>query len=386
MSFARTNGSEIVRTPGRRPPRRSGCAPSAPSGAPARPPRSARGRARRRGSAAALGRFVRPHGARCRVPPEIAAQDGRQLAGPADDERPRVVRSRPQLLRETAYQPEGDRKRHQRRRPGRAERPRAYTARQHPHRGEVRDHRRPADADERKWNAGDRRDPHRHADVDEQLEQERDHDAAGDHRGVEVARDRDNAQASPEHEQIEREQQRGADEAALLAERREDEVGVVLRQEVEPRLRPAEYAASLHLARADGGDRLLEVVAAGCRGARRRMREAGQALLLVALEEVDADRRPRPQHADGEQQPDQPDRAELLPRRPGDEQHRSERGEVDESRAEVRLGEHEHDRQQAEPDHAQRRPDLVQPPRPLGDEAREREDEERASRTPTAGT
>ena len=106
------------------------------------------------------------------------------------------------------------------------------------------------------------------------------------------------------------------------------------------------------------------------------MREAGQALLLVALEEVDADRRPRPQHADGEQHGDQPDRAEVLPRRPADEEHRAERGEVDERRAEVGLGEHEHDRQQAEPDHAQRRPDLVQPPRPLGDEAGEREDEE----------
>ena len=76
-----------------------------------------------------------------------------------------------------------------------------------------------------KRDAGDRRDPHRHADVDEDLEEQRDDDAAGDDRRVEVARDRDDAQAAPEHEQVEREQERRADEAALLAVRREHEVG-----------------------------------------------------------------------------------------------------------------------------------------------------------------
>jgi hypothetical protein len=61
---------------------------------------------------------------------------------------------------------------------------------QHAHRDEVRDHRRPADADERERDARDRRDPHRHADVHEDLEQERDDDSTGDDRAVRVARDR----------------------------------------------------------------------------------------------------------------------------------------------------------------------------------------------------
>ena len=67
--------------------------------------------------------------------------------------------------------------------------------------------------------------------------------------------------AAPEHEQVEREQERRADEAALLAERREHEVGAVLGQELQPRLRRVVDAAALHLAGADRDDRLLEVVA-----------------------------------------------------------------------------------------------------------------------------
>ena len=62
-------------------------------------------------------------------------------------------------------------------------------------------------------------------------------DAARDDRAVEVARDGDDAERPPQHEQIQREQDRRADEPALLAVRREDEVGAVLRQEVEARLR-----------------------------------------------------------------------------------------------------------------------------------------------------
>ena len=83
----------------------------------------------------------------------------------------------------------------------------------------------------------------------------------GDDRREEVARDRDDPQPSPEHEQVERSRIERADEAALLAEGREREVGAVLGQEVELRLRRVVDAAAVHLARADGRDRLLDVVA-----------------------------------------------------------------------------------------------------------------------------
>jgi hypothetical protein len=105
-----------------------------------------------------------------------------------------------------------------------------------PDRDQIRDHRRSSDADEREG-IPVIRDPHRHAEVDEDLEQQREHEPARDDRRERVARDRDDSQASPDHEQIEHEQDRRAEEATLLGERGEDEVRVMLGQEVERGLR-----------------------------------------------------------------------------------------------------------------------------------------------------
>ena len=96
------------------------------------------------------------------------------------------------------------------------------------HRGEVRDHRRAADAHERERDAGDRGDSHRHADVHEDLEEEREDDPARDDGREEIPCDGHDAEPSPEHEQIEREQDHGADKTALLGVTREREVGVRL--------------------------------------------------------------------------------------------------------------------------------------------------------------
>ena len=98
---------------------------------------------------------------------------------------------------------------------------------------EVADHRRSADGDERERDAGDRRDPDRHADVHEHLEEEREHDPRGDDRAEQVARARDDLEPAPDDEQVEQQQDRGAEETALLGERGEGEVGRVLGQVVE---------------------------------------------------------------------------------------------------------------------------------------------------------
>ena len=74
-----------------------------------------------------------------------------------------------------------------------------------------------------------------------------------DDRPEQVAGDGDHAQPAPDDEQVEQEQDRGAEEPALLGERREDEVGGVLGQVVEPRLA-----------------RALDAPAARCRRRRRR--------------------------------------------------------------------------------------------------------------------
>ena len=144
---------------------------------------------------------------------------------------------------------------------------------------------------------GHRRHAGRHADVDEDLEQKGEDDAGGGDRGERVAGDRDDLQASPDDEQIEQQEDRRADEPALLRERGEREVGRVLGQVVEPRLCRLVDAATGEPAGADGRDRLALVP-------RRALRilvgveEAGQAVGLVRLQHLDADSRQDPERRD----------------------------------------------------------------------------------------
>ena len=109
------------------------------------------------------------------------------------------------------------------------------------------------------------------------------------------------------------------------------------------------------------------------------MQEAGDPLHLVRLQHVRAGGRQRPEDqrcgtstVDGE-------RGEHQPARSRDEEHGGERGAVDERGAEVRLDEDERDRQRGERDGAEHRPGLVDPLPALGEEAREREDEQQLS-------
>ena len=73
-------------------------------------------------------------------------------------------------------------------------------------------------------------------DVDEDLEEEAEHEPAGDDRAVQVPGHGQHPQAPPDDEEVEEEQDRAADESALLRERREREVGRVLGEVVETRL------------------------------------------------------------------------------------------------------------------------------------------------------
>ena len=106
------------------------------------------------------------------------------------------------------------------------------------------------------------------------------------------------------------------------------------------------------------------------------MREAGQALLLVALEHVDTHRRTCPEDAHHEQHDDGAEHGELLPRHSGDEEHGRERRGVDECGAEVGLGEDEQHRDQAEPDDLQGRPPRIEAALPLDEHPRDREHEQ----------
>jgi hypothetical protein len=109
------------------------------------------------------------------------------------------------------------------------------------------------------------------------------------------------------------------------------------------------------------------------------MREAGEALLLVALEDVDAGGRAGPEDAHDEQHDDGPEHGELPPRDSGDEEHGRERRRVDERRTEVGLGEDEQDRDQAEPDDLEGRSPRVEGALPLDEHPRNREHEQKLS-------
>src|SRR3954449_4036490 len=134
-------------------------------------------------------------------------------------------------------------------------------------------------AEEGKRDPGDRHDPHVHADVHEDLEHQHRDDAAGDDGAEQVLRDRQYAQPAPDQQGVHREDERCSDEAPALAHDREDEVGVVLGQEVELRLR-RELAAAGLLTGADGDARLVLLVAL-VGGVLGRLQESRQALLLV---------------------------------------------------------------------------------------------------------
>ena len=104
-------------------------------------------------------------------------------------------------------------------------------------RDDVRHHRRAADGDEGSGIPVTGAIPIVIPTLTKTWKRKADHDPAGDDRAERVARDRDHAEAAPDDQQVEAEQQRGAEEATLLRERGEDEVGVVLGEVVEPRLR-----------------------------------------------------------------------------------------------------------------------------------------------------
>ncbi len=102
----------------------------------------------------------------------------------------------------------------------------------------------------------------------------------------------------------------------------------------------------------------------------------GQAALLVRLEHVDPRRRQDPEHGEDARERTGAERGEVDPARPRDEQHRRQRDRVDHRRPDVRLEEDEQHGTGREADRFQHGPALPDPPRAVGEEAGEEEDEQ----------
>ena len=98
-------------------------------------------------------------------------------------------------------------------------------------------------------------------------------------------------QTAADEEQVEHEQDRGADQSELLPEHREDEVGVLLREEIEVRLRAVEPALADHASRTER-DRGLRGVVARAQRIARGIEEREDALALVAVQVLQHERRP----------------------------------------------------------------------------------------------
>ena len=171
--------------------------------------------------------------------------------------------------------------------------------------------------------------------------EEHEHDPARDDRAVEVARAGHDLQRPPDDEQVEQQQDRGAEEAALLGERGEREVGGVRGQVVEPRLRragtPRPRSPPAPTAIIDW--RRLYVAPRGSfDGCVKPVRRCG----LVGLEHVHPGRRQQPEH--GERTDDgraPPITARCDQRTPATKSTAASTADVDERRADVRLHEDE---------------------------------------------
>jgi hypothetical protein len=83
-----------------------------------------------------------------------------------------------------------------------------------------------------------------------------------------------------------------------------------------------------------------------------------------------------PRHADDDEQAERAEGRQLLPRRAAHEQHRGERGHVDERRTEVGLEEDEDDRDRAERERPHRCAHVGSGLRALGEEAGDCEHEQ----------
>ncbi len=210
-------------------------------------------------------------------------------------------------------------------------------------------------------------------------------DPAGDNRAVQVSRNRDHTQTAPHDEQVQQEQDRGADEPSLLRERGEDEVGGMLGKVVEAGLARALDAATREATGTDCCSRLRHVVRQPARIA-VGVREPRQAGGLVRLEHLDARRRQKPQHAGHEHDRTDPEHRQVQPAHPGEKQHCGQSGTVDEGRAEIGLEEDEPHRHEAEADRGSHGAELARRDGHARRGSRRSPERRRACRTRTAGT
>ena len=109
-------------------------------------------------------------------------------------------------------------------------------------RHDVRCERAHAVAHQRQRDTCNWHNPHGHPDIDEDVKRDHRGDSDCEQTSEHIARILRDTYPAPQNNEVEEEQNRTSDEAKLLSHNRKDEVRVVLRQEIQLALRPAEQS------------------------------------------------------------------------------------------------------------------------------------------------
>src|SRR6266446_8171214 len=142
---------------------------------------------------------------------------------------------------------------------------------------------RPSVAHERQRHSRRRQQPDDDADVEQGLAGEDADHAGGQVHTQTVPGGAGDRAATMDDEKVKRQDQERSEEAALLGEYGEDEIGVLLRQELQLPLRSGPESLAEHAAGTDRDQRLNELVA-GSLGVPGRLEKGFDALLLIRLE------------------------------------------------------------------------------------------------------
>ena len=211
---------------------------------------------------------------------------------------------------------------------------------QHAGGGQQHQHARPAEGDQRQRHPGDRQHAHHRADVDQRLDDDPDGDPGGQVAAERVGGalgDPDAGVGEGDEQQQDRE---GAEQAELLADDGEDEVGVGVGH-IGPLLPPGPQPDPEQPPGAEGEAALDELVAAvlGVGGGVHERQEPGPAV-VGAHDQA---------HAGG--QAERPDPAQQQQRGPGHEQHAEGDGAQQQGGAEVGLQHHQGGQQHGQGQH-----------------------------------
>ena len=140
---------------------------------------------------------------------------------------------------------------------------------------------------QRQWNSHNREEPDDHPHVDREIQEEYRHYTADDQAGKGLAHSRQHVDQNQQQQGMQADHGHGARESELFCQRGKNEIGVLLRQEVEIGLRTAHVAAPPKSSGAEG-DFGLQLVVSRAERVKIGIQEDIDALVLVVAKNLPA--------------------------------------------------------------------------------------------------